>query len=466
MAAWAWVLGQLTAQGGGAPPRVDMIGPMERAQGRRLEFNLRGACRATWTVDGLDEHARFISELTTDLFVWRNRELFFRGRVGSCDDDISADGHEMSCSAVDYRGLLERRVLLIPHDYFLWNPEHIGLEMLNIAQLDIEGYTGGGSLGFLVGQGGDDLDIKPGRPLVTEFFDADTNVMQNIDRFQDYDGDVAGFEWWVDPHPDWQEDAARQLIFRTRSWRGYERDDFPLVLGTTVDAVRRQFDTAAYANHVIVRGGKPDMPIDPPDIERGDDPDADIVWIGEPGGQTWGSAPNNRYTMRTDARTWPAGRYIPDARWYQPPPGPDGKENKQDRTLWYWNGSAWQRGDELPEPWQTRQAGDWHRRPMGRISRTANDSDLKTQEAVDAAADAMLYDCLRPAASFDVDLRDGIWKGPADCWLGDRVPLYVRSGRLDTTTTARVWTVAIDIDEAGDEKVSMTLDQIDAEDWS
>jgi len=446
VAVYQWVLAQLTARGAGLAPRVDMLGPMRDATDQTLEFNLRGACTAGWKVSGLDEHARFVHELTTDLFVWRDRRLIFRGRVGSVDDDVDAAGHEMTCSAVDYRGLMARRVLMVPHDYVGWHPQHIALDMVNIAQLDVPPYSGGGQLGVVD-------DLGPLGPTVDEFYERDTNVMENIDRLADRD-DPEGLEWWIDPHPDWETDPDRQLWFHTCSWRGDPKPEFPIILGTTADRISRSFSTEDYANHVIVRGGSPPKPPDPPDVEKGEDPAADNVpdWPG-----TW--------TMRTPP-PWPPGRYTPDARWYQPPAGDDGKESKQDRQLWYWRGDGWFLCDELPEVWQARDAGEWHRRPMGRLSKVVSNNELVTQEAVDQAADVLLAESLRPAAAYQCELRDGIWTSPADAWLGDRISIYLRSGRLDVQTTARIWQIKLSVAGDGTEKVELTLDQTDTEDWS
>jgi len=339
-AEWAWFVYTVDGQA---------VAELTEARSRALGFDLRGPATAKFEIDGHSLQGAGLLELACDLYVYRDRELLFRGRLGSTDDDLSADQHTTSWTAVDYRGMLDTRIYEIDTTYTNLPQADIAWAAVMIAQ---DGP--GGPLGITRGP------LQPAPVARTELVEADTRVDEALDRFQDY---ADGFEWWIDP----------ELRFQAYTWRGISRDDFPLAWGTTATAIRRSYDTTRFANWVRVRGGRPE--------------------------------------------------------------GAD---------------------QDTPEPFADRSA-NLAIRPEGRIARTVNNSDLKDQAAVNAAADQLLADSLNPPATYAVTLRPGIWRGAGDLWLGDTAPFVLRSGRLDIATTARVNQLDIALGDNGDETVALTV---------
>jgi hypothetical protein len=338
---WVWVAASVDGHA---------LGELTHARARALSFDLRGPCTVKFTLNGRSDQARELDELVTDLHALRDRQLLFRGRLGSTDDDLGSDRHTTNWSALDYRGLLGGRHDRTGRTYDAWQQADIGWDLVQIAQAGA-----GGPLGITRGTN------RAAAVARTETVDADTPIDTVQDRFQDYEN---GFEWWISP----------DLAYQQATWRGVDHPDFPLVWGTTATSVKRSYDTGLYANWVRVRGGRPE--------------------------------------------------------------GAD---------------------QETPEFVADRQAPGLAGLRQGRIERVHSNSELTSQQAVNAAADQLLADSLNPPAAYTVVLTPGLWQGPADVWLGDRVPLIVRSGRLDIDATARVNQLDIDLDEEGSETVTLTV---------
>jgi hypothetical protein len=212
----------------------EALGELTDARDRSLVFDVRGPATATFTLDGRSEQARDLEELTVDLFAWRERELMFRGRLGSTDDDLSSDRHTTQWSAVDYRGLLDARIDETGRTYTNQAQDDIGWNLVTIAQAGA-----GGPLGIIRG------DSRARAVNRTEEIDAGSTIAEALDRFQDLED---GFEYWFDP----------QLRYQSATWRGVDRDDFPLAWGISATAIRRSYDTGRFANWVRVVGGRPE----------------------------------------------------------------------------------------------------------------------------------------------------------------------------------------------------------------
>lgn len=103
MASWSWALvGCHTRAYGGR----ELAG----AYGRSLTCRLDAAWSASFSLDGRSEEAAEIVPLATDLMVWCDGQPVFRGRIGPAQDAIGASRHAVTFTAIDYRGLLDRRV--------------------------------------------------------------------------------------------------------------------------------------------------------------------------------------------------------------------------------------------------------------------------------------------------------------------------------------------------------------------
>lgn len=338
---WTWVAETVD----GRP-----LGELTEARGRKVTVDLRGPATCEFTLDGRSDQARELEELRTDLFAWRDREPVFRGRLGSTDDDLDADRHTVSFSAVDYRGILGARHDLTGRVYDGWWQDDIGWNLVQVAQS-----WDGGPLGITRG---------PSRAAPvqrTEVIDVDTPIDEALDRFQDY---AQGFEWWIDAG----------LQYQAATWRGAWRPDLPIEWGTAATKLKRAYDTGAFANWIRVRGGRPEG-----------------------------------VSM------------------------------------------------EEPEPVADRWAPDLATRPEGRIGRIVQNFDLKDQAAVDAYAEQLLADTLVVPSAYTANLTPGLWRGPSHIWVGDTLPVVVRSGRLDVARVGRVAVLAITIDEEGEEQVEVTF---------
>jgi microcystin-dependent protein len=84
---------------------------LSAATSRQLQYALDGPATATFTLPGDHPQTALIEELECDLLVTRDDQPIFRGRVGTSADTLTADVHTTNFSAVDYRGMLDRRIL-------------------------------------------------------------------------------------------------------------------------------------------------------------------------------------------------------------------------------------------------------------------------------------------------------------------------------------------------------------------
>lgn len=96
---WTWVLS-------GAPPLGVGVRELTQAYGRALTLRVDAAWSATFTLDGRSEEAAVIEELATDLMIYREGRLFFRGRISVEHDQGNASKHVVQFTATDYRGFL------------------------------------------------------------------------------------------------------------------------------------------------------------------------------------------------------------------------------------------------------------------------------------------------------------------------------------------------------------------------
>lgn len=102
---WAFVLVQADAPG-------TQLGELSAAKAKQVTWPLNDVASASFTIDGTHPQAALIAETATDLIIYDPAgKKRFRGRMGSSSDAIAANGHVVTFSAVDYRGLLARRLL-------------------------------------------------------------------------------------------------------------------------------------------------------------------------------------------------------------------------------------------------------------------------------------------------------------------------------------------------------------------
>jgi hypothetical protein len=106
-------------------------------------------------------------------------------------------------------------------------------------------------------------------------------------------------------------------------------------------------------------------------------------------------------------------------------------------------------------------AADIATRPEGRWDAQLGDTSLLDAASVASRAAYDLAQRQTIVPAYQVKLYPGSWGGPMDIWLGDIVELRVLSGRLQVDDFLRVWEVDIDLDDADNETVTLTLSDLD-----
>lgn len=214
------------------------VGPqyeLTQAKSRVLSMHTDDSAVFSFTLDGSDPALQYIQELVTDVWVYRNGLLLYRGRIGSTTDtlDGQADTYSVDVNTFDYREWLARQILQPSHTWS-WR----GVTQAKILQ-DLFAYC--------VNQPG----IKPTftldlskMPTSTVNFDitVGTSVKETI-------GTMAGFGWQVFP------DSQMGITLRAMSpWYYGLNSHFVMEYGGTVDQVTRSYDTSGYANTVVYTG--------------------------------------------------------------------------------------------------------------------------------------------------------------------------------------------------------------------
>lgn len=202
---------------------------LTHATNRKITWMLDGAATATFDISGRDPQAAEVAELASDLVVYHGGVKRFRGRLGSSSDTLDGTAHAASFSAVDYRGMLARRII--------WPGKTIAfsqVEQTGIAWTLISDTQALGTLGITHGSGTS--------PVLR---DRNYNEGDGIGGLLDDLGRVDnGYDWEVDAN----------LRFNTY-WpqRGLFRTD-PLEYGVQVSGVTRTVDTTNFANAVRYSG--------------------------------------------------------------------------------------------------------------------------------------------------------------------------------------------------------------------
>lgn len=99
---WQWVVGDWA---------VGQERELTGATARSLTVKLADPSTASFQLYGKDSTAPVIGELIDDLWIYRNGVAVFRGRVTDSSDDGDATRHTCAFEAVDYRGVLNRRMI-------------------------------------------------------------------------------------------------------------------------------------------------------------------------------------------------------------------------------------------------------------------------------------------------------------------------------------------------------------------
>jgi microcystin-dependent protein len=208
------------------------LGELASARARTVQFALDGADAATFTVPGTHPDARLVSELATDLLVYRNGRKLFRGRVGTSADTLSADTHTVQFSAVDYRGMLDRRIL--------WSDSRLSFRGVDQGQIawamiaDTQSRPGG-NFGIVQGAGTvtgvvRDRDYAPGK-----------KIGEAIGELGDV---IGGFDWEIDAN------LAFNVFYPARG----QSTGIPLVYGQQIAGATRQVTSTGFNTALRYQG--------------------------------------------------------------------------------------------------------------------------------------------------------------------------------------------------------------------
>jgi len=192
--------------------------------------------QAELDIDGRSGLASQITELLTDVQVVRGRKLLFAGRVLPTQDTLDSDQHRLSLTALDYRDLLHRRMLL---DALNFTGSDAGFIAWKLVE-KVQGYPGG------------NLGIRPGRGQVTGFLQTWSGkisdmIGDDIDQLSQMT--PGSFDWDITPY------GTSDL--RLDIWAGQRGTNKGVVLelgGNLVAQITRNVDPTSYANAVYVTG--------------------------------------------------------------------------------------------------------------------------------------------------------------------------------------------------------------------
>lgn len=199
------------------------------ARNRSLDLKLSEPSTASFVIDGKSEQAAEILELASEISVFRDRELLFRGFVGATSDTITENRHDVTVTVVDYRGRLDRLILDNDVTYTAELDRDIGWDLISDAQAKT-----GGDVGITRGPA---MSATTSRTIT---FTGGITVREALDRLASL---APGFDWDITP--------TRQFVMFDE--RGSDKGVI-LDYGGLVSSVNVNFDPSTYANAVRVSG--------------------------------------------------------------------------------------------------------------------------------------------------------------------------------------------------------------------
>jgi len=207
-----------------------------QARSRRVTWRLTTPSDATFSIDGESADALQLSELVTDLWVYRNGSPLFRGRVGTTSDSYDGNLLTSTVNVADYKGVLARRELIEGDTLTYTNVDQsaIALGLINSTQ----GHSGG-QLGIVAGVGASTGVLR------ARTYQAGLNVGETLDKLSNVQN---GFEWDITPT------ATAALHLDVFSPTRGSNNNVVLDVGGRVRTFQRQFDPGLYANAVRVTG--------------------------------------------------------------------------------------------------------------------------------------------------------------------------------------------------------------------
>ena len=232
--------------------RGNAIGEVTNATARQFMFFLRDTCTASFQMDALDPQAQMIDELSTDLMLWRDSTLMYRGRFGASQDTLGSPGggsavsgdpdtHTVQLSAVDYRGMLGYRIFPADTTYTNVDQGQIAWQMINSSETRLAGAFG-------ITQGRVPTSIQR---TITQT--AGSIVEESINDLALLDN---GFDWEISPTLQFNTWPIPSQGSLNQLGRG-QNIGMTLNYGDNVMAAQRSLDATLYANLIRYTGGTP-----------------------------------------------------------------------------------------------------------------------------------------------------------------------------------------------------------------
>lgn len=181
MVAWRWVIGPWNTQ----PQRE-----LTLAYNRALSFNLTAPATASFSLPGRADEAAALTEMITDVWVYADTSLVYRGRITGLTDTVTQGGHTLAVTCTDYRGLLSRR-LLVEGDQLAWSTPTYAEIAWGLVQ-GTQAKTGGG-LGIAQGTWAADAAQPPSGYRVRNYL-AGAEIGKTVDDLA-----AVAFDYEIDP---------------------------------------------------------------------------------------------------------------------------------------------------------------------------------------------------------------------------------------------------------------------------
>lgn len=106
--------------------------------------------------------------------------------------------------------------------------------------------------------------------------------------------------------------------------------------------------------------------------------------------------------------------------------------------------------------WRGQYLSGLASRPEGLWEDTWGAGEASTTAELDAIAAGQLSRASAAIPAYTFTLRQGDWTGPDDFWIGDTVPVIIRTGRLNIVENYRVYRMTFTIDPNGLESLVVT----------
>ena len=234
---WEWQL--LTSAG-------TYLGSLGSATGRSVSWPLDGPATAQCTLVAVHPDALPVSELATDLLVSRLGHALFRGRITASTESHSASGDTLQLTAIDYRGMLDHRI--IDPGSTVDFPNYDIAEMAWVLIQENQTLSGDYDLGITQGVGYPSFNVS-------RTFTAGTTIGSIITQLGNASNGPSAYCF------DWEVDVNLKLNIYVPQ-RGTDHG-VSLVYGSNMVSVAKTVNPDAYANKIYYTGGKPTHPITP-----------------------------------------------------------------------------------------------------------------------------------------------------------------------------------------------------------